>query len=597
MRHKPQPPSAEFNSTPCPGFSPLELPDNSEFTGPLVLGDHVDSERRKAPFCSELAMDPSITLWQFLLHLLDDQSHRHLISWTSGDGEFKLLDAEEVARLWGLRKNKTNMNYDKLSRALRYYYDKNIIKKVSGQKFVYKFVTFPDPNSADGMRGPEEGHRSSSGEKADVSIQPKPVGGRGAACLSKSLQTQRSSPGSVQRSSRNDYMKSGLYSTFTIQSLQMPCKSSPKPVKVEPPPDSTPRPAGLDRPSLEMRLSQMEGQQGAMQTPSTVDSSNLQVIVTHPSPCATPALSPQMPSGSATTPTGAQVQRSQGLTDPPQIYLTSVSDPSSLTPLIPLTSVATADCVVSPPQGHSVFVVLKPPSVAGSKEPGLPPGEGLLDIVDLDVKTDAETLPASAPAVPDASAILDAADAPVAPDTPDAPGSVDSPPAPCTAPVAQPVIEGELRDKPEPPGMLRTVAEELSPPAASQPASSQEVLPPKSKKPRVLELPSSPTQLPPGLSLDKVNAAVNSLLAPGSSTNTLTPTVITSHALTPVLLTPSPLPSTIHFWSTLSPIAPRSPAKLSFQFPSNGSNQIHIPALSVDGLSTPVVLSPGPQKP
>ncbi len=69
-------------------------------------------------------MDPSITLWQFLLHLLDDQSQKHLISWTSGDGEFKLLDAEEVARLWGMRKNKTNMNYDKLSRALRYYYDK-----------------------------------------------------------------------------------------------------------------------------------------------------------------------------------------------------------------------------------------------------------------------------------------------------------------------------------------------------------------------------------------------------------------------------------------------------------------------------------------
>lgn len=32
------------------------------------------------------------------------------------------------------------MNYDKLSRALRYYYDKNIIKKVNGQKFVYRFV-------------------------------------------------------------------------------------------------------------------------------------------------------------------------------------------------------------------------------------------------------------------------------------------------------------------------------------------------------------------------------------------------------------------------------------------------------------------------
>ena len=73
-----------------------------------------------------------------------DQDSRHLISWTSLDGEFKLHRSEEVARLWGLRKNKTNMNYDKLSRALRYYYDKNIIQKVNGQKFVYRFVQFPE---------------------------------------------------------------------------------------------------------------------------------------------------------------------------------------------------------------------------------------------------------------------------------------------------------------------------------------------------------------------------------------------------------------------------------------------------------------------
>lgn len=90
-------------------------------------------------------MDPSVTLWQFLLQLLREQGNGHIISWTSRDGgEFKLVDAEEVARLWGLRKNKTNMNYDKLSRALRYYYDKNIIRKVSGQKFVYKFVSYPE---------------------------------------------------------------------------------------------------------------------------------------------------------------------------------------------------------------------------------------------------------------------------------------------------------------------------------------------------------------------------------------------------------------------------------------------------------------------
>ena len=31
------------------------------------------------------------------------------------------------------------MNYDKLSRALRYYYDGGVISKVNGKRFVYKF--------------------------------------------------------------------------------------------------------------------------------------------------------------------------------------------------------------------------------------------------------------------------------------------------------------------------------------------------------------------------------------------------------------------------------------------------------------------------
>jgi len=32
------------------------------------------------------------------------------------------------------------MNYEKLSRGLRYYYDKNIIQKTAGKRYVYKFV-------------------------------------------------------------------------------------------------------------------------------------------------------------------------------------------------------------------------------------------------------------------------------------------------------------------------------------------------------------------------------------------------------------------------------------------------------------------------
>uniref|UniRef100_A0A4W5LE48 Fli-1 proto-oncogene, ETS transcription factor n=1 Tax=Hucho hucho TaxID=62062 RepID=A0A4W5LE48_9TELE len=55
------------------------------------------------------------------------------------NGEFKMTDPDEVARRWGERKSKPNMNYDKLSRALRYYYDKNIMTKVHGKRYAYKF--------------------------------------------------------------------------------------------------------------------------------------------------------------------------------------------------------------------------------------------------------------------------------------------------------------------------------------------------------------------------------------------------------------------------------------------------------------------------
>ncbi|KAI1893762.1 hypothetical protein AGOR_G00127010 [Albula goreensis] len=81
-----------------------------------------------------------IQLWQFLLELLTDKSCQAFISWTGDGWEFKLSDPDEVARRWGKRKNKPKMNYEKLSRGLRYYYDKNIIHKTSGKRYVYRFV-------------------------------------------------------------------------------------------------------------------------------------------------------------------------------------------------------------------------------------------------------------------------------------------------------------------------------------------------------------------------------------------------------------------------------------------------------------------------
>lgn len=81
-----------------------------------------------------------IQLWQFLLELLTDREHRDAIRWVGTEGEFKLNQPEAVAQLWGARKNKPSMNYEKLSRALRYYYDGDMISKVHGKRFVYKFV-------------------------------------------------------------------------------------------------------------------------------------------------------------------------------------------------------------------------------------------------------------------------------------------------------------------------------------------------------------------------------------------------------------------------------------------------------------------------
>ena len=86
-----------------------------------------------------LAGSGQIQLWQFLLELLSDPNHAGVITWEGTNGEFKISDPDECARRWGERKSKPNMNYDKMSRALRYYYDKNILSKVHGKRYAYKF--------------------------------------------------------------------------------------------------------------------------------------------------------------------------------------------------------------------------------------------------------------------------------------------------------------------------------------------------------------------------------------------------------------------------------------------------------------------------
>ncbi|XP_004388245.2 ETS translocation variant 2 [Trichechus manatus latirostris] len=80
-----------------------------------------------------------IQLWQFLLELLRDGARSSCIRWTGNSREFQLCDPKEVARLWGERKRKPGMNYEKLSRGLRYYYRRDIVLKSGGRKYTYRF--------------------------------------------------------------------------------------------------------------------------------------------------------------------------------------------------------------------------------------------------------------------------------------------------------------------------------------------------------------------------------------------------------------------------------------------------------------------------
>jgi len=66
----------------------------------------------------------NIMLWQFLKELLlQPENYSGCIHWLDRDkGVFKIVDSVRVATLWGQRKNRPAMNYDKLSRSLRQYY-------------------------------------------------------------------------------------------------------------------------------------------------------------------------------------------------------------------------------------------------------------------------------------------------------------------------------------------------------------------------------------------------------------------------------------------------------------------------------------------
>lgn len=78
---------------------------------------------------------------QWIVSLLrDPATNPTVITWEhEPSGKFKVTDSTEFARKWGEVKKNKKMNYEKLSRAMRYYYKNKEIKMVKGERLTYAF--------------------------------------------------------------------------------------------------------------------------------------------------------------------------------------------------------------------------------------------------------------------------------------------------------------------------------------------------------------------------------------------------------------------------------------------------------------------------